>query len=78
MKKARTHTIKLFKTAQINGVTSLQSQLYIGKATADFILDSNGVLKCWGKGDKGFDFYEYKGKYSIVENIKEMTTQPLH
>ena len=47
-------------------VIFLQSQLYLGKSSNDFIME-DGVLKNYGKGNKGFDFYEYKQPYVIVE-----------
>jgi hypothetical protein len=54
----------------------LQSQLYVGKDTADFILE-NGVLKLWGNGKNGIGFYETSIPYKIVENINEMYKQKL-
>lgn len=58
------------------GVIRLQSQLYIGKDTADFILE-DGIIKCLGYGSKWDTYYPYNNPYTIVDNIKEMTRQEL-
>ena len=71
--------VKLYKKGTTdNGETiRLQSQLYVGTNTADFILENN-VLKVWSnQPNKGFDFHETNIPYTIVENIKEMEKQPL-
>jgi hypothetical protein len=69
--------IKLLKVDEMeNGTIRLQSQLYINRDTVDFIIEG-GVLKCYGNGNKGFDFYEYKEPYEIVESKKDMAYQPL-
>jgi len=69
--------IKLLKISEMkDGTIRLQSQLYIGKNTADFIIEDN-ILKCWGYGDKGSNWYEYNKPYQIVENKEDMLTQPL-
>jgi hypothetical protein len=59
-----------------DGTIRLQSQMLIGKDTADFIIE-NGVLKNWRNGDKGFNFYVYDEPYEIVENIENMAVQLL-
>lgn len=69
--------IKLFKKDELEGnIIRLQSQLQVGKNTADFILD-NGVLKHYTHGKTGFGFYEYNEPYIIVDSIKQMELQPL-
>ena len=71
--------VKLYKKGTTdNGETiRLQSQLYVGTNTADFILENN-VLKVWShQPNKGFGFHETNIPYTIVENIKEMEKQPL-
>ena len=71
--------VKLYKIGTTdNGKTiRLQSQLYIGTNTADFILENN-VLKVWShRPNKGFGFHETTIPYIIVENIKEMQMQAL-
>lgn len=69
--------IKLYNTGVLDcGTMRLQSQLYVGKASADFILQ-DGVLKNWGNGVNGFDFYEVNIPYEIVNDIKEISYQPL-
>ena len=60
----------------VPNLTRLQSQLYLGKNTADFILE-NGVLKKWSNGINGFDFYETKIPYEIFENKEDMFLQPI-
>ena len=78
MKNSAENTpIKLLKIGTLDdGTIRLQSQLYLGKDTADFIM-SDETLKCWGNGNIGFDFYEYKKPYIIVNNINEMKRQKL-
>ena len=60
-----------------NGTQRFQSQLYIGRNTADFIMRSDGIMRCYGDGDKGMDFYEFKEPYEIVSDISEMKYQKL-
>lgn len=70
--------IKLFlKETMDDGTERLQSQLMIGTNSADFIRDVDGNLKVFGNGNKGVDFYGYKGSYVIVNNVNEMRTQQL-
>jgi len=59
------------------GTKRLQSQLYIGKTTADFIMDKDGIVKFYDNGKNGFDYYPYKGEYKIVNTLNEMKRQPL-
>ena len=59
-----------------DGTIRLQSQLMVGKDNVDFIM-KNDTLKCWGNGNKGFDFYEYKEPYEIVVDRKDMAMQQL-
>ena len=67
--------IKLLNVGKIDHrTTRLQSQLYVGKLTADFILE-DGILKVWGNGARGFNFYETKEPYKIVQTAQEMLTQ---
>lgn len=69
--------IKLFSIGILpSGVERLQSQLLIGSDTADFIKEKD-VVKCWGYGRNGFDFYDYKSPYLIVNDINEMKKQVL-
>ena len=64
--------IKLLKAGELSdGTQRLQSQLMVGKDTADFVLRTDGILECWGNGVKGFGFYEYKEPYEIVSNKSE-------
>ena len=73
-----TKMIKLFKVNTLdNGVVRLQSQLLVGKDSYDFIIDDDGICKCWGSGNKGFNFYPYAEPYKIIENIEEMRTQQI-
>ena len=68
---------KLLRIGELpDGTIRLQSQLLVGRDEADFIMEA-GVLKCYGYGNKGFDFYEYKEPYTIVINKSEMRTQEL-
>lgn len=69
--------IKLLKIVEIgNGTIRLQSQLSINTDTADFIIE-DGVLKCYGYGERGFSFYKCEQPYEIVESIKDMLMQEL-
>lgn len=71
--------IKLFKKDTMdNGTVRLQSQLsfYFDKDSVDFILE-DGILKCWGNGNNGFNFYKTDLPYEIVENKSDMVTQCL-
>ncbi len=69
--------IKLWKVDEMkDGTVRLQSQLKVGKDSADFIIEG-GVLKCWGRGGKGFNFYEFTDPYEIVESRKDMAMQKL-
>ena len=69
--------IKLLKVSELaDGAIRLQSQLYVGCGSADFIL-KDGVLKSWGSGDKGFNFYETDILYELVESEKDMIYQQL-
>lgn len=60
-----------------NGTQRFQSQLYIGKDTADFVMRSDGIMRCYGNGKNGFDYYEYKEPYEIVLNKSDMVMQVL-
>jgi len=60
--------IRLTKVDEMkDGTTRLQSQLYVGRDSCDFII-KEGVLMCWGTGERGFDFYAYNAPYEIVES----------
>lgn len=70
-------TIKLLNIGTVlDGVIRLQSQLQVGTDTAGYILE-NGVLKSWGNGDKGFNFYPTDISYEIVTDKKDMNRQAL-
>jgi len=70
--------IKLLKLDELSdGTQRFQSQLYIGKDTADFVMRTDKIMRCYGTGKNGFDFYEYKKPYQIVLNKSEMIRQPL-
>lgn len=69
--------IKLLKLNELdNGTIRLQSQLRVGSDTADYILD-NGILKNWGKGANGFDFYQTDIPFEIILNKSDMLSQTL-
>lgn len=70
--------IKLLKLDDLgDGTQRFQSQLMVGRATADFIMRSDDVMRCYGHGDNGMDFYEYKEPYQIVSDKADMRTQQL-
>jgi hypothetical protein len=60
-----------------DGTKRYQSQLYIGKNTADFIMKTDGIMYCFDNGDKGMDFYQFTEPYQIVSDVNEMKTQQL-
>lgn len=60
--------IKLVKWGEVGETIQLQSQLSIGRDTADFILE-NGELKCWNGGA----FVTTDIPYEIVEKIEFQT-----
>jgi hypothetical protein len=70
--------IKLLKLDELSdGTIRLQSQLMVGRDTADFIL-KDGVLKCWGASEFGnFNFHEYTEPYEIVETKQYILRQEL-
>ena len=70
--------IKLLKIDELaDGTQRFQSQLLVGKDTADFVMRNDGILRCYGSGNKGFDFYEYKQPYEIVLSKADMVRQAL-
>lgn len=70
--------IKLLKAGELSdGTQRFQSQLYVGKDTADFIMQTDGVMKCYGNGENGFNFYPYKKPYEIVSSKNDMVMQIL-
>lgn len=70
--------IKLLKIGEVsNGVQRFQSQLLVGTDTADFIIDSDGIVKHWERGNLGFNFYEFKKQYEIVSSKNDMIKQEL-
>lgn len=48
------------------GTIRLQSQLLQGKQAADYTLETDFILRNWGKGEKGFDFYPVNIDYVII------------
>lgn len=68
--------IKLLDIGEIDGVKRLQSQLLVGKDSADFILE-NGILKNWSYKNGGVGFHETSIEYEIVQNKSEMSKQLL-
>lgn len=70
--------IKLYKLGEMeNGDIRLQSQIYVGEDTADFILRTDGVLENYGYGERGFNFYKTDIPYEIVLDKKDMKYQKL-
>lgn len=68
--------IKLLDIGEIDGVKRLQSQLSVGKDSADFILE-NGILKNWSYKNGSVGFHETSIEYEIVKDKSEMSKQPL-
>ncbi len=67
----------LFLNTLEDGTKRYQSQLYLGKNTADFIMKTDGIMRFFSNGDKGFDFYEFNEPYEIVSDISQMKTQTI-
>lgn len=66
--------IKLFKIGTLDdGTIRLQSQLSVGRDSADFILRSDGTLQSW----KHNRWITTIVPFEIVEDINEMRTQNL-
>jgi len=71
-------SIKLLKVGELqDGTQRFQSQLYVGKDTADFAMGTDGIMKYLDRGPKGFDYYPYDKPYTIVNSKEEMRFQPL-
>lgn len=60
-----------------DGTRRFQSQLLVGRDSADFIIDTDNVMKCYGYGFNGFDFYPYYEPYNIVSNKSDMIIQAI-
>ena len=76
MKNNNVSPIKLYVLSEEENLIRLQSQLYLGRYSCDFIFKEN-KLYVWGMGEKGIDFYETETPYIFVRNIAEMRTQKL-
>lgn len=69
--------IKLYYAGTLqDGTIRLQSQLYVGKDSADFII-KNGSLHVWDCSNGGFGFHETNIPHEIIYFKKEMQTQIL-
>jgi hypothetical protein len=71
--------IKLLKLDELSdGTQRFQSQLFVGRGVADFIMETDGTMKCYGRSfGFGFDFYPYNKPYEIVTNKSDMLRQEL-
>lgn len=70
--------IKLLKIGALeNGTQRFQSQLLVGKDIADFVMGTDGVMKCYNNGDKGFNYYPYNKPYEIISSNSDMVIQVL-
>ena len=69
--------IKLLEVKSVGNIRRFQSQLYVGKDSADFIMEE-GILKCYEwNTEKGFGFFEFHKPYEIVSSVEEMFKQTL-
>lgn len=71
---------KLFKINTLeDGTERFQTQLELlyRNDSVSFIRGTDGIMKVWGNGERGFSFYEYHGEYEIVETLADMKTQKL-
>lgn len=70
--------IKLLEIEGLNnGTRRFQSQLSVGKKSADFIMDPEGTMKCFGHGEEGMDFYLFSGEHEIVKEKSDLVFQVL-
>jgi len=70
-------TIKLLEIkSSLPNIRRFQSQLQVGGDTAGFIME-DGVMKSYGNGELGFNYYTFDGSYKIVENVNDMKKQEL-
>ena len=60
-----------------DGTRRLQSQLYVGRNTADFLLRPGDTMRVYANGPNGFEFVPFDGKYEIVNSDYGMITQSL-
>jgi len=70
--------IKLLKIdSASDGTERFQTQLSVGKDYADFIREKDGIMKAYGYGEKGFNFYPYEKPYEIILEKSNMDRQVL-
>jgi len=70
--------IKLLEVEVLkDGTKRLQSQLWVGRDAADFIIDPDGIIKVLTYGAKGENFYPFNGEYEIVASKIDMVSQGL-
>ncbi len=76
--KDKTSAIKLLKLDELSdGTQRFQSQLLVSTNTADFIMGSDNVMKCFGSGKQGHGFYKYNKPYEILSSKSDMAMQVL-
>ena len=69
--------IKLFELEpSVTGTRRFCSQLEMNKGVASFIF-TDGQMKEYQYGDKGFGFYDFNDPYEIVRDAKDMVVQQL-
>jgi len=68
--------IKLLEIDNFEMTRRFQSQLYLGRNVADFIMENN-IMKYWTSGNFGLDFYPYLKEYEIVSTGSDMRMQVL-
>ena len=65
-------------STQPDGTIRLQSQLYVGRDIADYIIRPNGDLCQWDLGENSFGFYPRNDiEYVIVNDRKDMIEQAI-
>lgn len=71
--------IKLWKIDTTeDGTERFQTQLELGRDTASFIRETDGIMKVWRYGENGCSFYPTDTDYEIVEKIEDMKYQSLN
>jgi hypothetical protein len=70
--------IKLILLDELDdGTQRFQSQLMVGRITADFIRGTDNIMCCYGRLNGSMGFYPYKEPYVIVSDKDEMRIQEL-
>ncbi len=74
----KTSPIKLLEIEPLSdGTRRFQSQLYVGRLSADFIIEPDGTAKMWSATKKGCNFIPFCEAYQICTK-EQISNQPLN